>query len=73
MPGISEAVVHGVTGILVPPGNVAELKNALESILRNPGYAHRLGLQAHDRVLHEYTWKNRAGLIASVLGSYGCD
>lgn len=34
--GIPEMVVDGVTGLLVPPGNAAELAGALEGMVRDP-------------------------------------
>ncbi len=41
--GTSEAVVHGETGLLVPPGDPQELAEAIGSLLRESDLADRLG------------------------------
>lgn len=47
--GIVDMVVDGVTGLLVPPGDVAALAAALDSILRRPEAAETLGRAGRDR------------------------
>jgi len=44
--GIPELIVHERNGILVKPGNVIELRNALQYILNNPVKAEQYGCQA---------------------------
>jgi glycosyltransferase involved in cell wall biosynthesis len=48
--GLVEVVQHGVTGFLVEPGNVAELRERLAEILCQPALAARLGRAARDEV-----------------------
>lgn len=67
LPGVTEAIVDGQTGVLVSPGSSEELSRAVWLLLQDQAYAHRLGLQAHDRVLHGYTWKSRAASVTSAL------
>jgi glycosyltransferase involved in cell wall biosynthesis len=47
--GIPEAVIHGVTGLLVDPMDVAGLADALARLLADPALAARLGAAAELR------------------------
>jgi glycosyltransferase involved in cell wall biosynthesis len=55
--GLPEVVEHGVTGFLVEPGNVAELRWRLAEVLGDPGLAKRLGRNARERFLETFTWQ----------------
>jgi glycosyltransferase involved in cell wall biosynthesis len=48
--GIPELVEDGVTGLLVPPGDVAALRAAVERLLADPVLRRRLGREARRRV-----------------------
>ena len=48
--GIPEVVEDGVTGLLVPPGDVAALRAALERLLADPILRRRLGREARRRI-----------------------
>ena len=47
--GIPDLVAHEREGLLVAPGNVAELAASLERVLSNPALAERLGAAARER------------------------
>jgi glycogen(starch) synthase len=47
--GIPEAVEHGVTGLLVEPGDVGGLAAAIDAVLSDPALAARLGAGAQRR------------------------
>lgn len=53
--GLREIVVHGETGLLVPPGNIGALAAALEEVLIDPGRAARFGAAGRRRLLAEFT------------------
>lgn len=53
-PGVSEAVVNGETGILVPWGDVDALGRALLEIIENPTLADRLGTNGRIRAERDY-------------------
>ena len=54
--GIKEVVVDRETGLLVRPGDPAQLGKAIAKILENPALARRLGKAGRRRVLKQFTW-----------------
>jgi glycosyltransferase involved in cell wall biosynthesis len=55
--GLPEVVEHGVTGFLVEPGDVAELRGRLEQVLSDRRLAVRLGRNAREHFLEKFTWE----------------
>ncbi len=53
--GIPELVEHGVTGVLVAPGNVSAWVDALHAALDAPGRMHDLGAAARRRVEERFS------------------
>ncbi|MGI0090872.1 MAG: glycosyltransferase, partial [Nitrososphaerales archaeon] len=58
-----------VTGLLVPEGNAGLLSQALESLLSNPDLAGKLGENARNMVLAEFTWDHSTKQLVSMLKS----
>ena len=54
--GLTEVVDDGQTGFLVPPGDVAALRERLAQLLGDAALARRLGANARARVLDRFTW-----------------
>ncbi|MEV0675099.1 glycosyltransferase [Actinosynnema sp. NPDC050436] len=54
--GLTDTVVDGVTGVLVPPRDRRALAKALTSLLTDPGRCEAYGLAGADRVAARYTW-----------------
>ncbi len=54
--GLPEIVEDGVTGYLVPPGDVASLRERIADVLGDPVTAARLGSNARKRVVTELSW-----------------
>ena len=52
--GVADAVVDGVTGILVPVGDARALTSALASVIGNGRLAAALGSAGRERVLREF-------------------
>lgn len=66
--GLRDAVVDGVTGLLVPVGRPEELRSALGSLLADPERAAELGANARARALRDYSWPVAT---AALLEAYG--
>lgn len=66
--GISEAVIDGVTGLLVDPCDVEAIASACIRILGDPDLAGRLGRQGRDRVRTAFHWDVICAEMADMLG-----
>ena len=52
--GLVDAVEDGVTGLLVPPGDVAALREAIERLLGDAQLRERLGAAARERAVEQF-------------------
>ncbi|HSM93574.1 MAG TPA: glycosyltransferase family 4 protein [Anaeromyxobacteraceae bacterium] len=64
----AEAVVDGVTGLLVEPGEVGGLADALVELLGAPDRARAMGAEARERMRTLFTERARGEAIAAFLG-----
>jgi glycosyltransferase involved in cell wall biosynthesis len=55
--GLPEVVRDGETGFLVTPGDVRELHDRLDQVLRDVALARRMGRAAREVVLDQFTWQ----------------
>jgi glycosyltransferase involved in cell wall biosynthesis len=58
--GAADVVVHGVTGLCVPPRRPDELAVALRGLLADPVRSMGFGVAGTDRVRSRYTWSRAA-------------
>jgi len=65
--GIPEIVVHGQTGLLVPPDDDASLATALLHLLEQPSYAAQLGTAGRLRVEQHLNWDRVVDRMAPTL------
>jgi len=59
--GLVEAVAHGETGLLVPPENVDELRNAIAALIQDDQLRLRLGRAGRERMQKEFSIATMAG------------
>lgn len=52
--GVPEAIMDGVTGLLIPPGDAAALEQAMRRLLCDPGLRERLGRAGAERARREF-------------------
>jgi glycosyltransferase involved in cell wall biosynthesis len=57
--GVPEVVRHGVTGLLVPFGDVEALTQAIGRLLRDRELARALGEAGHAQVQRSLTWQHK--------------
>lgn len=65
--GTDEAVIHGQTGLLVPPADPAALAAAIRTVLADPALAHRLAAAGKAQVHREFAV---AGMVRRVTHIY---
>jgi glycosyltransferase involved in cell wall biosynthesis len=56
VPPIPEAVDDGMTGLLVPPGNVGSLSEASGKLMEDKSFRERLGRERRKAVVERYSW-----------------
>jgi glycosyltransferase involved in cell wall biosynthesis len=64
---LPEIVEDGVTGLLYPSGEVAELRARVNALLADPARRHAMGRAAQARVAERFTW---AGAASVAVGAY---
>jgi glycosyltransferase involved in cell wall biosynthesis len=64
---IEEAIEHGVTGILVPPGDAVALARAICELERDAAARARLG-QAARQAVQQHTWDDLLAYVLSLVG-----
>lgn len=65
--GIVDYIIDGETGILVEPGNVMEMRNAIQFLQANPREARRMGQNARQRIVEELNLERYVSRIADLL------
>lgn len=66
-PGCRDIIVHGRTGLIVPPRDVDALASAFRTLLQDASLRERLGRQARERVVAEFSVERTS---AAVLANY---
>jgi glycosyltransferase involved in cell wall biosynthesis len=64
--GICYSVVHGETGLLVPPRDPVALADALATLKRDPGLSRGMGAAGLERARAMFTWYGVAQSLAHV-------
>jgi glycosyltransferase involved in cell wall biosynthesis len=64
---LASVVIDGETGLVVVPEDPAQLADALERILYEPGLADRMGAEAHRRLRRDASWDVVAELVEAAL------
>jgi D-inositol-3-phosphate glycosyltransferase len=64
--GMQDTVVHGVTGLHVPPRRPDVLGDALRRLVGSPTWPFAFGVAGRDRVLARYTWDRVAAATERV-------
>lgn len=63
-----EYIQHGISGLLIPPGDREAFARSVVKLLRNESLRRRLGQEARRRIFEEFAWDK---LIADVERAYG--
>lgn len=65
--GVNDAVVDGVTGLLVDPLDTAEVARSIDVLLANRDLARRFGDAARERAVSQFSWSRFGQTVASIL------
>ena len=65
--GTADAVLDGVTGLLVDPCDPAAVAQAVLRLLNDPDLARRMGEAGRQRALAEFTWQATAQPLLAVI------
>ncbi|MBI5912404.1 MAG: glycosyltransferase family 4 protein [Betaproteobacteria bacterium] len=65
--GMTEIVLSGVTGDLLPPGEVEAWRGAIAALLQQPDRMRALGAAGRERVVAEFTWAANAAKLERLL------
>ncbi|MDU8926231.1 glycosyltransferase [Alisedimentitalea sp. MJ-SS2] len=68
--GIPELVEHGISGLLVPPGDAKALADATTQILQDPDKASEMGRAGRAMVQAEFTSHTEAARLAHLFTAY---
>jgi phosphatidylinositol alpha-1,6-mannosyltransferase len=67
--GVPEAILNGVSGLLVDPDSAEGLASALTRVLTDSELASRLGAQGRSRVVRDFTWQRTADRLHEILAT----
>lgn len=68
--GIPELVVHGQSGLLVPPGDIEALKQAIEQVFADPQKAAAMGRAGRAKVRAEFDIQKEAARLGGLFRAY---
>jgi len=69
--GIPDVVTHQVHGLLVPPGDISALTDAIRTLVMNPDVAARMGQAAQASVAHGYRFEHVSARLEALYRSLG--
>jgi glycosyltransferase involved in cell wall biosynthesis len=71
--GLPEVVEDGVTGLVVPRGDVPALASAIGSLLEDPERRRRMGIAGRRRAVEYFDWDRTAEQIEQVYRDIGAE
>lgn len=71
--GIPDVVTHGVNGLLMAPGDAAELERALRRLLRDPKLAAGLGAAGRETIRARYSPERVLAQLEGLYAGFGVD
>ncbi|MEP3332266.1 glycosyltransferase family 4 protein [Sedimentitalea sp.] len=65
--GVPELVQDGVTGFVIPPGDVKTLSERIDQLLSDPNLCRRMGETGRDIVSHEFSINHEGAWLLQIL------
>ncbi len=66
--GVAEAVLNGVTGLVVDPENTDQVVEAVIKLLIDKELANKFGEQGKTRIEKEFNWKTQTAKLEKLIG-----
>ncbi len=72
--GVPELVIHEMSGLLVPPGDVIGLRSAIKTVLDNPDMRREMGVAGRETVEADFNIGSEARWLSTLFEGYslGC-
>ena len=67
---VGELVVHGQTGLLVPPGDIEALGAAVRKLIDSPDLAQAMGASGRQRIAHDFAPKMMTDRILQIYDQF---
>ncbi|MGQ0456806.1 MAG: glycosyltransferase family 4 protein [Hyphomicrobium sp.] len=68
--GVAELVEDGVNGLLIPPGDVGSIEQAIQRLSNDPELRARMGAAGRRKVAAEFDVEKEAGWLAQLFETY---
>jgi glycosyltransferase involved in cell wall biosynthesis len=65
--GLPEVVSHGVTGLVVPPGQPQALADAIRTLLSDPEQLQKMSIAAREQAVERFDLKKQSERIVEIL------
>jgi len=66
--GVPSVSIHNETGLTVEPGNIEELKSAIEMLWNDDDMVINLGLNAKNRVIDKFSHRKIKDRLGQIIG-----
>ena len=71
--GLTDAVEHGYSGFLVPPGDATAMAKRLRQLIDDPELAKRMGVAAHAAVKDRFSLERMLEQVAEIYREVTCE
>ncbi len=65
--GVKDAVVDGVSGLLVDPENTEEIAKAINKLKNDQALCDKLGEQGRDRAIRDFSWEKQIASLCNFI------
>jgi glycosyltransferase involved in cell wall biosynthesis len=71
--GIPQVVEHGVSGLLIAPGDIEDCATQMERLLADPALRERLGNAARERIAADFSLGDALDRLSAIYQRFGLE